>query len=155
MSSAALRLQISKDRRDNLLLVMASDAVRVEGKAGEARHKQARQIGYRQVRYQRFQGRREEVLEDEIHERRHVRRMKSIQAIELWLGAQVQANAEEGSPRDVPKVPAGGSVTFPVEEASAEITDGSPFLVHNVSIPVSEDVFVVCPNQPLITVFLS
>ena len=104
MSSSALRLQISKDRRDTLLLVMASDASRVKIKAREALHKKTRQTGYRQVRYQRFKGRREDALEDEIRERRRLRRIKSIQAMEAWLSAQAQANSEEGSPRDVPKV---------------------------------------------------
>ena len=51
MSSSALSLQISKDRRDTLLLVMASDASRVKVKAREALHKKIRQTGYRRVRY--------------------------------------------------------------------------------------------------------
>ena len=102
MSSSAIRLQISKDRRDAFLLAMASDASRIKTKAREALHKRTRQTGYRQVRYQRFKGRREDVLEDEIRERRRLRRIKSIQNMKAWLSAQVQANSEEGSPRDVP-----------------------------------------------------
>ena len=64
MSSSALHLQVFKDRRDTLLLAMASDASRVKIKAREALYKKIRQTGYRQVRYQRFKGRGEDVLEN-------------------------------------------------------------------------------------------
>ena len=101
MSSPAPSLQISKDRRDILLLGMARDASRVKVKAKEALHKKIRQTGYRRVRYQLFKGRREDVLDDEIRERRRLRRVKSIQFMEAWLSAQTQANSEEGSPRDI------------------------------------------------------
>ena len=82
---------------------MASDASRVKVKAREALHKKIRQTGYRRARYQRFKGRREDVLEDEIRERGHLRRVKSIQKMEAWLSAQAQVNSEEGSPRDAPE----------------------------------------------------
>ena len=103
MSSSAL--QISKDRRDTLLLFMARHASRVKVKAREALHKKIRQTGYRHVRYQRFKGRREDVLADEIRERRRLRRVKSIQKIEAWLSAQAQVNSKKGSPRDIPETP--------------------------------------------------
>ena len=103
MSSSAL--QISKDRRDTLLLVMASHASRVKVKARKALHKKIWQTGHRQVRYQRFKGRREDVLEDEIRERRRLRRIKSIQNMKAWLSAQSRVNAEEGNLRDAPEIP--------------------------------------------------
>ena len=105
MSSPALSPQTSKDRRDILLLGMARDASRVKVKAKEALHKKIRQTGYRRVRYQRFKGRREDVLDDEIRERRRLRRVKSIQFMDAWLSAQAQANSEEGRPRDVAGTP--------------------------------------------------
>ena len=149
MSSSALRLQISKDRRDTLLLVMASDASRVKIKAREALRTKIRQTGYRQVRYQRFKGCREDVLEDEIRERRRLRRIKSIQAMETWLSAQAQANSEEGSPRDVPEV---SSISH---EVSIETPNGDASPSYDTISPISNDVVVVSPDQPLITSFLS
>ena len=101
MSSPALSPQTSKDRRDILLLGMARDASRVKVKAKEALHKKIRPTGYRRVRYQRFKGRQEDVFDDEIRERRRLRRVESIQFMEAWLSAQTQANSEEGSPRDI------------------------------------------------------
>ena len=101
MPPSVAKLQVSKDRRDHLLLIMAMDAARVKQKAREVRRKNVRQIGYRSVRYQRFQGRRDEVLEEETQERRRIRRVKSIQAMQTWLVEQAQANAEEGTPREV------------------------------------------------------
>ena len=145
MSSSALRLQLSKDRRDAFLLAMASDASRIKTKAREALHKRTRQTGYRQVRYQRFKGRREDVLEDEIRERRRLRRVKSIQTMEAWLSAQAQANSEEGSPRDVSEVP----------EVVTKTPDGETTPSFDIPAPVSEGTAVVGPDQPLITSFLS
>ena len=80
---------------------MARDATRVKVKAREVLHKKIRQTGYRRVKYQRFKGRREDALDDEIRERRRLRRVKSIQFMEAWLSAQTQAKSEEGSPRDI------------------------------------------------------
>ena len=81
---------------------MAKDASRIKTKAREARHKRTRQVGYRAVRYQRFQGRRGEVLEEEARERVRARRARSIQLMATWLEAQALANAEEGTPREGP-----------------------------------------------------
>ena len=81
---------------------MASDAARVKQKARESRRENIRQVGYRGVRYRRFQGRRDEVLEEEIREQRRARRAKSIRVMQAWLAGQAQANAEEGTPRGCP-----------------------------------------------------
>ena len=100
MPPSACRLFELCDRRDQMILAMATDAARAKAKFREARHKKARQMGYRRVRYQRFQGRRSDVTEEEIREAVRVRRAKSIRAMASWLEAQAQAIAEEGTPRE-------------------------------------------------------
>lgn len=90
---------VQADRRDRMILGMAHDAARVKSKAREARHKRVRQSGYRQVRYQRFQGRRDEAMEEETREAYRARMTRSIQAMARWLESQALANAEEGRPR--------------------------------------------------------
>ena len=99
MSPSASRLLEISDRRDQMVLTMAVDAARVKAKSREARHKKERQVVYRGVRYQRFNGRREDVMQEEVREAKRARRAKSIQRMTMWLEAQDHANAEEGSPR--------------------------------------------------------
>jgi hypothetical protein len=111
---ATIRMK-SSDRRDEMVLGMARDAARVKGKAREACRKKARQSGYRQVRYQRFQCRREEVFEEESRARYRVRRERSIIIIASWLEAQAKVNAEEGKPRSEETEGAGSSEAAAVE----------------------------------------
>ena len=97
--SASRLLEIS-DRRDKMVLTMAVDAAGVKAKFREARHKKAREIAYRGVRYQRFNGRRKDVMEEEeVRKAKCARHSKSLQRMVKWLEAQDRANAEEGSPR--------------------------------------------------------
>ena len=105
MSSVAARQFESRDRRDTMILAMATDAARVKVKAREAKHKKTRQIGYRAVRYQRFKGRRHEIMEDETREALQAPRAKRCQAMVIWLEAQAMVNAQEGKPRDEPRNP--------------------------------------------------
>ena len=90
-----------------MMLSLAKDASRTKTKAWEARHKGTRQVGYRAVRYQRFQGRRGEVMEEEARKCIRARRARSIQLMATWLEAQALANAEEGTPREGPSSEAG------------------------------------------------
>ena len=83
-----------------MVLTMTKDTSRAKAKLREARHKKARQIGYRSVRYRRFQGRRGDVLEEEGRQVIRARREKSLQAMKRWLELQTQTNAEEGTPRE-------------------------------------------------------
>ena len=76
--SASRALEIS-DRRDQMVLTMVVDAARVKAKSREAFCKKKRQVEYRGVRYQRFNGRRDDALETEASEARRVRRARSIQ----------------------------------------------------------------------------
>ena len=85
-----------------MMLSMAKDASRTKAKTREARHQGTRLVGYRAVRYQRFQGRRREVLEEEARQRVRARRARSIRLMATWLEAQALANAEEGTPREGP-----------------------------------------------------
>ena len=100
MPPSVSRLLELQHRRGQMVLTMAKDASRAKAKLREARHKKARQIGYRSVRYRRFQGRRGDVLEEEGHQVIRARREKSFQAMKRWLKLQTQANAEEGTPRE-------------------------------------------------------
>jgi len=102
MSPSVPQAQAVRDRRDQMMLSMAKDASRTKTKAREARHKRTRQVGYRAVRYQWFQGHRGEVLEEEARECVRIRRARSIQLMATWLEAQALANAEEGTPREGP-----------------------------------------------------
>jgi len=105
MPSAATHQFESRDRRDTMILAMTSDAARVKVKAREAKHKKTRQVGYRAVRYQRFKGRRHEIMEDETREALRARRAKRCQAMIIWLEAQALVNAQEGGPRGEPRNP--------------------------------------------------
>ena len=93
MVSAAARKFALSERRDQMVLVMASHAARVKVKARQAKDEAVRQVGHRTERYQQFKGRRSTVLDD-------ARRARRFQAMLLWLEAQALANAEEGSPRE-------------------------------------------------------
>ena len=97
-SAASCQLKIS-DRRDQMILTMAVDAARAKDKSHEARQRKERQVAYRGVRYQRFNGRREDVMKEEVREAKRARRAKSLQRTERWSEAQGCADAEEGSPR--------------------------------------------------------
>jgi hypothetical protein len=96
MVSAAARKFALSERRDQMVLVMASHAARVKVKARQAKDEAVRQVGHRTERYQQFKGRRSTVLD----EGGHARRARRFQAMLLWLEAQALANAEEGSPRE-------------------------------------------------------
>ena len=108
MAPSVSQVQAARDRRDQMMLAMAKDASRIKTKAREARHKGTRQVGYRAVRYQRFQGRRGEVLEKESRDRVRIRRARSIRLMATWLEAQALVNAEEGTPREEPVAVRGG-----------------------------------------------
>ena len=82
-----------------MVLTMVVDAARVKAKSREAFRKKKRQVEYRGVRFQRFNGRRDDAIEAEASDARRARRAKSIQRMAEWLEAQGRANAEEGSPR--------------------------------------------------------
>jgi len=88
-----------------MILAMTSDAAQVKVKAREAKHKKTRQVGYRAVRFQRFKGRRHEIMEDETREALQARRAKRCQAMIIWLEAQALVNAQEGRPREEPQNP--------------------------------------------------
>ncbi|KAJ1465569.1 hypothetical protein T484DRAFT_1757313 [Baffinella frigidus] len=88
-------------RRGLMILGMAEDAARVKGKDRQARRQKVRQAGYRRVRYQQFQGRREDAMEEETREAYRTRLRKSIQVMASWLEAQERTNAEEEKPRFV------------------------------------------------------
>jgi hypothetical protein len=96
MVSAAARKFTLSERRDQMVLVMASHAARVKVKARQAKDEAVRQVGHRTERYQQFKGRRSTALDEDGH----ARRARRFQAMLLWLEAQALANAEEGSPRE-------------------------------------------------------
>jgi hypothetical protein len=79
MSLSASRLLEISDRRDQMVLTMVTDAARVKQKSREALRKKERQVEYRGVRYQRFNGRRDDAIEAEAYDARRARRAKSIQ----------------------------------------------------------------------------
>ena len=99
-----------------MVLTMAKDAARVKAKSREARQKKARQVGYRSVRYLRFQGRRGDAMAEEVRADVRARRAKSIQAMACWLELQARANAEEGTPREHPGVGGGELLSHQVSE---------------------------------------
>jgi hypothetical protein len=99
--SKASRLLAAKDRRDRMVLRMAQDATRVKSKAREERNKFARQKEYRRVRFHRFKGRREDVMEEETRSAYRGRLGRSIQTMAVWLEAQARVNSEEGTSRFV------------------------------------------------------
>ena len=99
MSPSASRLLEISDRRDQMVLTMVVDAARVKAKSREAFRKKKRQVEYRSVRYRRFNRRRDDAMEEEVHEARRARRATSIQRMAELLEAKGRANAEEGSPR--------------------------------------------------------
>jgi hypothetical protein len=67
---------------------MAKDVARVKEKSREARHKKIRQVGYWSVKYKRFQGRRGEVLDEEVQAEERERRARSIRLMAPWLEDQ-------------------------------------------------------------------
>ena len=77
MSASASRMLALKDRRDQMILTMAIEAAHTKSKFCEARHKVARQVGYRRVRYQWCKSRRGDAME-EVREVLRERRKKSI-----------------------------------------------------------------------------
>jgi hypothetical protein len=87
------------DRRDQMMLTMAVHAACVKAKSREAFRKKKRLVEYRGVRYQRFNGRRDDAIERKASDARRAHRAKSIQKMAEWLEAQGRANAEEGRPR--------------------------------------------------------
>jgi len=99
-----------------MVLSMAKDAARVKEKSRGARHTKIRQVGYRSVRYQRFQGRRGKAMEEEVRAGVRARRARSIQVMAQWLESQARAYAEEGTPREgsggavAELIPEGGGV---------------------------------------------
>jgi hypothetical protein len=97
-ASNAFRVQ---DQRDRMILGMTKDAAKIREKARVARRKGLRQVEYRGTRYRRFQGRRGEVLEEEVRAEVRARRRRSIQKMAQWLEQQELANAEEGTPREL------------------------------------------------------
>jgi len=92
--SASRQLAMS-DRRVQMIPTMAIDAARTKSKSREARHKVARQVGYRHVRYQRFKGRPGDAMEEDARVAIRERRQKSIRFMEGWLEAQDLVNSEE------------------------------------------------------------
>ena len=93
--AAARKLALS-ERRDQMVLAVASHAAWVKAKAREAKDEAIRQVGHRTERYQQFKGRRSTALDEVVQGRRDRR----FQAMLLWLEAQALVNAEEGSPRE-------------------------------------------------------
>ena len=89
-----------KDRRDQMVLGMTKDAARVKEKSRAARRKGLRQVEYRGTRYQRFQGRRVDAMEEELRTEVRARRERSIRLMVRWLEQQELAIAEEGTPRE-------------------------------------------------------
>ena len=82
-----------------MLLSMAIEAARTKSKFHEARHKIARQVGHRHVRYQKSKGRRGDAMEEEVREVLWERHKKSICFTGEWREAQSRANAEEKTSR--------------------------------------------------------
>ena len=121
MPPSASRLMEISDRRDQMVLTMATHAARVKQKSREAFRKNKRQVEYRGVRYQRFNGRRDDALEAEAYDARRARRAKSIQRMAEWLEAQGRANAEEGTPRAEKGRNDAFVVLFAVESLPAEL----------------------------------
>jgi hypothetical protein len=123
MPPSASRLMAQHDRRDQMILGMAQDAARVKSKAREARRKRVRQTGYRKVRYQRFQGRCEEALEEETRGAYRARLGRSIQAMAGWLESQARASAEEGQPRSGRLEDADGLEDVPLSRLVAKVPE--------------------------------
>ena len=97
MVIAAARKFALSERRDQMVLAMASHADRVKAQAREAKDEATRQVGHLTERYRQFKGRRSTALDEGVQGRRDRR----FQAVLLWLQAQVLANAEEGTPREI------------------------------------------------------
>ena len=141
MPPSASRLLELSDRRDQLVLSMVIDLARVKTKAVEAKRKQARQVGYRSVRYQRFKGRRGDAMEDEVRQAIRARRTKSIQIMAEWLEAQALSNALEGTPREKEVETAGSAPDATSPEKPSSTAASTPI--------------VAAGGQRLITSFLS
>ena len=95
MPVSAARLSEISDKRDKMLLGMATHAAKVKAKSIKVHHENKQQMGHRKVRYKKFNGRRDEIMAVELLEQKRSRRMKMAG----WLKAQGRANAEEGGPR--------------------------------------------------------
>ena len=94
--TAASKFALS-ERRDQMVLAMASHAARVKAQAREAKKEATRQVGHLTERYRQFKGRHSTALNEGVQGRRD----KRFQAMLLWLEAQALAHAEEGTPRDI------------------------------------------------------
>jgi hypothetical protein len=120
MSTVADRQFALSDRRDRMILSMATHAARVKTKAREAKQQAVRQVGYRTERYQQFKGRRTSVLQEDVQARRNRR----SQAMRGWLEAQALVNAEEGTPREVAVVVFETVHEVKTSEPVSEVVDG-------------------------------
>jgi hypothetical protein len=142
MPASAARLITQRDRRDQMMLSMAIDAAHAKRSLREARHKRARQSIHRQVRYRRFQGRRDEAMGEDTRGGAYLVRLeRSIETMATWLRAQAEANAEEGSPRTIPD--ADGLEDVPLSRLVAKAREVAPITVAplvegpiNLGVPV-------------------
>jgi hypothetical protein len=66
MVSAAARQFALSERRDKMILAMATHVARVKVKLRDAKHEAVRQVGHRTERYQQFKGRRSTVLQEDL-----------------------------------------------------------------------------------------
>jgi len=82
-----------------MILGMTVHAARAKVKAREVLRRKARQVGSRQPRHVKFQGRRGEVMNVGAKDLARERRQKSIQTMSKWLKLRARANAEEDGPR--------------------------------------------------------
>ena len=109
--SHAFRVQ---SRRDQMVLTTVKDSAKVKAKARGGYRRKARQLCYRGERHQRFQGPRDEALEEEVRASARDRRERSIQVMARWL--HEQANAEEECPRPVEGERASGESSMVARE---------------------------------------
>lgn len=110
--SHAFRVQ---SRRDQMVLTTVKDSAKVKAKARGGYRRKARQLCYRDERHQRFQGPRDEALEEEVRASARDRRERSIQVMARWL--HEQANAEEECPRPVEGERASGESSMVARES--------------------------------------
>ena len=126
VSTAARKFALS-ERRDQMVLVMASHAARVKVKARQAKDEALRQVGHRTERFQQFKGWRSTALD----EGGHARRARRFQAMLLWLEAQALANAEEEGPLEYQANNRSPDLEIQVDsdagEAAAEVEGGKIF----------------------------
>ena len=153
MSSASNAFRV-KDRRDQMVLGLTKDAVRVKEKSRAARRKGLRQVEYRGTRYRRSQGRRGDAMEEEVRVEVRARRERSIQIMVQWLEQQELANSEEGTPRE-PVVEAEGRVgrSEDVVGAIEPAGPGQPVLENKGRAEEAGEVDSVEPRQRLLSEF--